>query len=297
MPRPVSVIVFGMLNLVLGAFAAIALVLQGLALAGLLSAMPVSDHSLYNAWQWVSLPIAGISCVAQLASGVGLLLMKPWARRLTVALAIYGVVTTTLGTVLGVAFSSVAIDQAMATGGAPPRGIMQAIMIGSMVFGCLLYYVYYGTMWYFMSRPRMIAAFRGEQLPGLDYGNITELDAATLQAQMASAPTSDNPFHAPAHLTASGEAATVLASAANEAASMALYLGIGSLIPCLAIGLGPAAVVVGRRALAAAKQSTHRQGETQAILGIILGGGCFLLNIGLLLFSLVMMGIGLMVQP
>jgi hypothetical protein len=78
---------------------------------------------------------------------------------------------------------------------------------------------------------------------------------------------------------------------------MALYLGIGSLIPCLAIGLGPAAVVVARRALAAAKLTTHRPGETQAILGMILGGGCFVLNIGMLLLSLVMMVIGFMTQP
>jgi hypothetical protein len=78
---------------------------------------------------------------------------------------------------------------------------------------------------------------------------------------------------------------------------MALYLGIGSLIPCAAIGLGPAAVVVGRRALAQARSSIHRTGETQAMLGLILGGGCFLLNVGLLLFGLVMMAFGLAMQP
>lgn len=297
MPRPVSVIVFGMLNVVFGAFTSIFWVIQALALAGMFSAMPASSNTLYNVWQYISLPIGAISCIAEIVSGVGLLSMKPWARRFTVWLAIYGLATTTLVLIMGLVFNSVTVNQAMPPGGGLPKGAMQAIMIGSVVFGSLLNYVYYGLMWYYMSQSWMIAAFRGEQLPGVDYGNITELDAATLQAQMAAAPTSDNPFHAPAHLTASGEAATVLASAANEAASMALYLGIGSLIPCLAIGLGPAAVVVGRRALAAAKQSTHRQGETQAILGIILGGGCFLLNIGLLLFSLVMMGIGLTMQP
>ena len=297
MPRPVTVIVFGMLNIVLGAFAAISMVFQALAVAGLLSAMPVSGNTLYNVWQWVSLPIAAIGCAAQLLSGVGLLLMKPWARRLAVALASYGLVTTTLATTMGILFSSAMVDQALMPGGGPPPGVMRAIMIGSMVLGALINFLYYGTMWYFLSRPRMIAAFRGELLPGVDYGNIAEIDAATLQAQMASAPVSDNPFHAPAHLTAAGEAATALTVVANEAASLALYLGIGSLIPCLALGLVPAAVVVGRRSLAAARQTAHRTGETQATIGMILGGGCFLLNICFLLLGLVMMVIGLTMRP
>lgn len=297
MPRPVSVIIFGMLNVVFGAFTSVFWVIQVLALAGLFTAIPTSSNTLYNVWQYISLPIGAISCIAQIVSGVGLLLMKPWARRVTIWLAAYGLVTTTLGLFMGIGFNSVSVNQAMPPGGELPQSVMKAIMIGSVVLGALLNYIYYNLMWYYMSRPWMIAAFRGELLPGVDYGNLTEIDAATLQAQMASAPSSDNPFHAPAHLTATGEAATALTAAANEAASTALYLGIGSLIPCLAIGLGPAAVVVGRRALAAARQTPQRTGETQATIGMILGGGCFLLNICTLLLGLVMMVIGLTMQP
>lgn len=297
MPRPVSVIVIGTLNLVFGAFslagAGFGLIVQ----LGLTNAPQPQVSDGYLLYQWIATPIGIVAILVQLSSGLGLLLLKQWGRKLALGFAVYNLIATTVSMAAMTYFRADMVEQ---MGASMPDQQMEKVflfaMIGMMIFMTLVWYSYSILMWYFLTRPAVVAAFRGEAPTLRDYGEMGP-SAQTVQAELPALAPSDNPFDAPVAWNTAGGHVAPLATPADEIASTALYLGIGSLIPCLAIGLGPAAVVVGRRALAAAKLTTHRRGETQAILGMILGGGCFLLNIGMLLLSLVMMGIGVMVQP
>ena len=58
----------------------------------------------------------------------------------------------------------------------------------------------------------------------------------------------------------------------NPSALTAYYLGIFSIIPCLAIPIGIAAVVLGVRGLKLVKQYPEVRGRTHALVGIIAGG-------------------------
>lgn len=65
----------------------------------------------------------------------------------------------------------------------------------------------------------------------------------------------------------------------NGSALTSYYLGVFSIIPCLAIPMGIAAVVLGLRGLAYAKAHPEVKGKTHAWVGIICGGLFGLVNV------------------
>lgn len=77
----------------------------------------------------------------------------------------------------------------------------------------------------------------------------------------------------------------------NPSALMSYYLGIFSIIPCLAIPMGIGAVVLGLKGLKLVKERPEVRGRTHALVGIIAGGLFALVNIGLL--AAVAVGVGL----
>ena len=70
----------------------------------------------------------------------------------------------------------------------------------------------------------------------------------------------------------------------NPSALTAYYLGIFSVIPCLAIPMGIAALVLGLKGLRLVKERPEVRGRTHAWVGIIAGGLFALINIGAVLF-------------
>jgi len=73
----------------------------------------------------------------------------------------------------------------------------------------------------------------------------------------------------------------------NPPALWAYYLGLLSLLPCLAIPIGITAFVMGLKGLKMVKERPEIRGRTHALVGVILGGLCALLNIVALGFMLV----------
>lgn len=65
----------------------------------------------------------------------------------------------------------------------------------------------------------------------------------------------------------------------NPSALTAYYLGIFSIIPCLAIPMGITAVVLGLRGLRLVKERPEVRGRTHALVGIIAGGSFALINV------------------
>ncbi len=62
----------------------------------------------------------------------------------------------------------------------------------------------------------------------------------------------------------------------NAQALWAYYLGIFSLIPCLGLPLGIAAIILGIKGVRNARQQPQVRGKVHAIIGIVLGGLCLL---------------------
>ena len=75
----------------------------------------------------------------------------------------------------------------------------------------------------------------------------------------------------------------------NPKALIAYYLGIFSLIPCLGLALGIAAVVLGVLGLKAAQAQPNARGKVHAWVGIILGGLCVAGNLVAIVLMIISM--------
>lgn len=84
-----------------------------------------------------------------------------------------------------------------------------------------------------------------------------------------------------------GGGLNALIPANNPSALAAYYLGIFSIIPCLAIPMGIAAVVLGVRGLKLFQAHPEVRGRTHAWVGIIAGGFFALLNLAGILFVVI----------
>jgi hypothetical protein len=164
MQRPTSVTVFGILNIVFAAFG-----LLGLIFSIILFFLPadtnnpviklIHESPAYAAWLKICIPLGLLSCAALLAAGIGLLYLKPWARVLSMAYAIYAIVFGIVGMVINYIFMvQPMIEQACQQQGPEAAGAMGAA-IGGSIGGCfgLIYPV---LLFIFMLRPTVVAAFR-----------------------------------------------------------------------------------------------------------------------------------------
>jgi phage FluMu protein Com len=91
-----------------------------------------------------------------------------------------------------------------------------------------------------------------------------------------------------------GDAVSTIIPYKNGRALIAYYLGVFSLIPCLGLLLGPAALVLGILGMRYVNANPTAKGTGHAIAGIILGGLTTLGNWGGILALIVMGGIASM---
>lgn len=70
----------------------------------------------------------------------------------------------------------------------------------------------------------------------------------------------------------------------NPSGLIAYYLGVFSLIPCLGLILGPAAIVLGILGIGYANREPRAKGKGHAIAGIVLGSLALLYHVGGFLF-------------
>jgi hypothetical protein len=78
----------------------------------------------------------------------------------------------------------------------------------------------------------------------------------------------------------------------NVPALVAYYLGVFSLIPCFAIPLGVAALILGVVGLATYKKHPQVRGAVHAWVGIVLGGLMLLANLAVIVFMFVVAAAG-----
>ena len=160
--RPISVMIFGILNMAWAMFGLLAAVVSALFLARLSAHSPVmaqmNSNPAYVAWMKIATPMGIIVDFALLAAGIGLLMLQNWARILSICYGVYGIVITLVGTVF--AYQMISSVTGQSPNGPPMVGAFATI---GMVFGLLFGLAYPVLLIIFMTRPKVVAACGPEQ--------------------------------------------------------------------------------------------------------------------------------------
>jgi len=166
--RPMSVLIFGILNL---CFAL--LNLFGPLLTKLMSNIKLPANSPIAAMRAdpgyakllnLNLAVGLVVGAALLACGIGLLLLKNWGRLGSIIYAIFAIVYVPFASLMQWPFTKRMMEQ---TPGAPP-GMMTGFATIALVFGILFGLAYPALLLFFMTRPNVIEACQPEQpaVPG-----------------------------------------------------------------------------------------------------------------------------------
>ena len=167
MQRPTAVTVFGILNIVFaafGIFGAMASVMLFVAM-GHESQNPavqaLQNNPGYAMYMKLSALLGIVVCAALLAAGIGLLKLQPWARMLSIAYGIFGLVSVPVNSVLSFLFITRPMLEQMQQHGsdAAAKGAAVGGLVGGMAGGCLGI-IYPLLLLIFMLRPKIAAAFK-----------------------------------------------------------------------------------------------------------------------------------------
>jgi hypothetical protein len=169
MQRPVSATVFGALNIVFALFGVFSLFMSiALFSAEGPSANPmvkiIRENSAYAGWLKITIPIGIIACAVLMACGIGLLLMKRWARKLSIGYAIFAVVFGLIGMAINVAFLLLPMIQQAQQQHGPEAAAAIGGAIGGTFGGCFGM-IYPILLLIFMTRPKIVAAFNASAMP------------------------------------------------------------------------------------------------------------------------------------
>jgi hypothetical protein len=170
MQRPTAVTVFGVLNIGFAAMGVISLISTLFMFRNLGDQKnPViqlmHDNPTYTAWLKISIPLGVVALIVLLIAGIGLLQMKNWGRNLSLIYGIYALLMGIVG--IAVTYQCLVIplmQQAQNKSGPEYVGAM-AGAIGASI-GSLFSLIYPILLIVFMTRPKLIAAFRTAEAGG-----------------------------------------------------------------------------------------------------------------------------------
>jgi hypothetical protein len=160
--RPMSVLIFGILNIGYGIFKmgmlALSVAMSHLSPKGNPVADAMKSDPTMAAWTKFSM-VSGVTIgLALIVLGIGLILMKNWARLGSMVYSMIDIVLVVIGTMLVWPITLRAMEQMPNV----PHGMVEAIATVSMVFGILLGLAYPALLLFFMTRPNVIEACQGE---------------------------------------------------------------------------------------------------------------------------------------
>ena len=168
MKRPTAVTVFGVLNIVWAGFGFICIPLGALGMAFSQDQMHeiIKESRVYTLWTWIYMGIGLIGSGIQLATGIGLLRLRPWARTLAVYYSGFSLVIGILGMILDtLLFYRPALEQ-FSSQQAGPEAVGMFVGIGLGVLISLLALVYAVALIVVLTRPRIVAAFEQARVDG-----------------------------------------------------------------------------------------------------------------------------------
>jgi hypothetical protein len=143
--RPISVTIFGILNIGFGFLDLFVTLFSMFVLPRMNMATPLLKQMHDNYWTKITMPLDGIAAVALLAAGIGLLLSQNWARIVSIIDGIYSILSCIVGGIVTLMSDT--------------SGIMMIVSlmatVGSLVYPILLII--------FMTRPNVVAALKPAQ--------------------------------------------------------------------------------------------------------------------------------------
>ncbi|MGD0812326.1 MAG: hypothetical protein ABSA83_01870 [Verrucomicrobiota bacterium] len=161
--RPVSVTIFGILNIGFGVLGVITTIVSmalhspgGAALSPIIK--KVYDNPGFSAWMKIATPLGGVGALALIVAGIGLLLLQNWGRLTSIGYAIYGIVIALVNTTL------------MLHAAFGEQGLTMIILLFAALVGLVIGLVYPALLLIFMTRAKLKAAFGPAQSP--HEGNI-----------------------------------------------------------------------------------------------------------------------------
>jgi len=169
MQRPTVVTVFGILNIGFAALgligaAATLLMFRFLPAAGNPVLQLMNENALLKAWTDASLLLGVVASFFLLAAGIGLLMMRNWARVLSLAYGIYAILSGVIGTVLTLVLLCKPLLDTAGKHRGPETVAAVGGAVGGTVGGCISL-IYPILLIIFMTRPRVVAAFKTPSLP------------------------------------------------------------------------------------------------------------------------------------
>jgi hypothetical protein len=167
--RPTSVTIFGILNL---SFAGLGFLGLLFAVAMLFIKLPagnpmvdiINENALYGLWLKIGLGLAFIGNLMLLAAGIGLLKLREWGRKLSIAYGILTVLAGIAGTVINcVVLLPVMLDKVHHSHGPEAMGALGGAIGG--IFGGCFGMIYPIVLIFFMMRRDVITACRAPMAP------------------------------------------------------------------------------------------------------------------------------------
>ena len=292
MQRPTSVTVFGVLNLVFGIWGLLGAIIQGVALFAVdvqhdPDILFPMDNPIWKTWTTVSFGLSWVGVVLLIGSGIGLLRLRWWGRTLAIIYSIFAIITGMAA--MGMSWFLVAQPALghMSTMRDPEQLVFLGAAIGGLIGGCV-WLIYPALLWYYMTRPHVVAALSGVLVAELETyeSSLPPVAAADAKNPYASPQPTKMPGYAPPS-SGSESAMETLIPSRNGPALLAYYLGLFSLFPCLGFPLGIVAVYYGVKGLQRVRENPEVRGGVHAWVGLVCGGLFGFLNFLLLAGALV----------
>jgi hypothetical protein len=151
--RPISAIIFGILNIGFAAFSWIELLLFK-PMASIMAKSAAASDPAQMHWQWIASVVDAAAALAQLAGGAGLLAGQRWGRILSLAWAWFDIVFCLTRCPLTWDASRDALAAAHVGPGAAPVLTWIAAIIATIAS-----MIYPGLLIYFMTRPKLKTAY------------------------------------------------------------------------------------------------------------------------------------------
>ncbi len=119
-------------------------------------------NPVWEGWLRISVVMSMVAAIALITSGAGLLGLRRWGRVLAIGYAVYAIANCVLGVVMQYVFVTQPLLEQNA-GGAGQQAAL--ITVGASLVGSCIGLIYPLLLWYFMSRPHVVAAFNGLSMP------------------------------------------------------------------------------------------------------------------------------------
>jgi hypothetical protein len=166
--RPISVMIFGILNIGFGFFGMVEVLLSKLfenfgstadspqvnSIVAFFGAL--QNDPAYILWNRITQPLNFVVGAVLVASGIGLLLLKNWARLTSIGFGIYKVAFVVFNAVVLVVALRHILAKSFENSGAGV--IIMLVAVG--VFAAILTLVYPALLLFFMTRPKLVQAFQ-----------------------------------------------------------------------------------------------------------------------------------------